>query len=43
MTDHHITIIATLIALVLGVTLHEAAHGYLLSYLGITQQNKRVG
>jgi len=34
MTDHHITIIATLIALVFGVTLHEAAHGYVAKMFG---------
>lgn len=34
MTDHYITIIATLIALVIGVTLHEAAHGYVARFFG---------
>lgn len=34
MTDHHITVLATLIALVFGVTLHEAAHGYVARWFG---------
>lgn len=34
MTDQHITIVATLVALVIGVTLHEAAHGYMAKLFG---------
>lgn len=34
MTDHHITVVATLIALMIGVTLHEAAHGYVARLFG---------
>ncbi|WP_032112636.1 site-2 protease family protein [Candidatus Paracaedibacter symbiosus] len=34
MTDQHITIFATLIALIIGVTLHEAAHGYVARLFG---------
>lgn len=34
MTDQYITILATLIALVIGVTFHEAAHGYVAKFFG---------
>lgn len=34
MTDHYITIIANLIALIMAITLHEAAHGYMAKFFG---------
>jgi Zn-dependent protease len=34
MTDHYITIIASLLALILSITFHEAAHGYVARFFG---------
>jgi len=34
MTDHYITITANLIALIMAITLHEAAHGYMAKFFG---------